>query len=89
MNGRVLVRPDGIWQLTPRGVFEIDPRSGERPADLPRRRPGAVGGDLFLTDRLLVAVSNRTISAYPRRTDAAEVSDVDDPTTTKVRASND
>ena len=28
MEGRVLVRPDGIWQLTPRGIFEIDPKSG-------------------------------------------------------------
>ena len=27
-RGRVLVRPGGIWQLTPRGIFEIDPRSG-------------------------------------------------------------
>ena len=27
---------------------------------------GSVGGDLFLTDRCLLAVSNRTISAYPR-----------------------
>jgi outer membrane protein assembly factor BamB len=66
-EARVLVRPDGLWQLTPRGVFEIDPKSGEvrrifRGSDL-----GAVGGDLLLTDDLLLAVSNRTISAYPRR----------------------
>ena len=27
---------------------------------------GSVGGDLILTDRLLLAVSNRTITAYPR-----------------------
>ena len=28
-GGRVLVRPDGLWQLTSRGIFEIDPKSGE------------------------------------------------------------
>ena len=39
IEGRVLVRPDGLWQLTPRGIFEIDP-IGRGPADLPRRRPG-------------------------------------------------
>jgi len=89
LNGRVLVRPDGIWQLTPRGIFEIDPGSGIVRRIFRGNDLGAVGGDLFLTDRLLVAVSNRTISAYPRRKDPAEVSDVDDPTTTKVRASND
>ena len=79
MNGRVLVRPDGIWQLTPRGVFEIDPRSGGVRRIFRGNDLGAVGGDLFLTDRLLVAVSNRTISAYPRRKDTAEVSDVERP----------
>jgi outer membrane protein assembly factor BamB len=88
-NGRVLVRPDGIWQLTPRGVFEIDPGSGRVRRIFRGNDLGSVGGDLFLTDRLLVAVSNRTISAYPRRKDTAEVSDANDPTTTKVRASND
>ena len=67
LESRVLVRPDGIWQLTPRGVFEIDPKSGSvrrifRGDDL-----GAVGGDLYLTDRWLISVSNHTITAYPRR----------------------
>ena len=28
--------------------------------------PGSAGGDLILTDRWLLAISNRTISAYPR-----------------------
>ena len=70
LDSRVLVRPDGIWQLTPRGVFEVDPKSGHvrrifRGDDL-----GAVGGDLYLTDRWLISVSNRTISAYPRRAGA-------------------
>jgi len=72
LDSRVLVRPDGIWQLTPRGIFEIDPKSGNvrrifRGDDL-----GAVGGNLYLTDRWLIAVSNRTISAYPRRANRAE-----------------
>ena len=40
MDGAVLVRPDGLWQLTPRGIFEIDPASGAGPADLPRQGPG-------------------------------------------------
>jgi outer membrane protein assembly factor BamB len=66
MEGHVLVRPDGLWQLTPRGIYQIDPRSGAvrifRGKDL-----GAVGGDILLTDQLLLAVSNRTITAYPRR----------------------
>ena len=66
LRAGVVVRPDGIWQLTPRGIFEIDPSTGEvrrifRGADL-----GSVGGDLLLTDELLLAVSNRTITAYPR-----------------------
>ena len=70
LDARVLLRPDGIWQLTPRGVFEIDPKSGDvrrifRGGDL-----GSVGGDLILTDRWLISVSNRTISAYPRRADS-------------------
>jgi outer membrane protein assembly factor BamB len=85
-EGHVLARPDGLWQLTPRGVFELDPKSGEvrrifRGADL-----GAVGGDLFLTDRLLVAVSNRTISVYPRG--PAGASAREDSATTKARATD-
>ena len=64
---------DGLWQLTPRGIFEVDPQTGPGPADLPRARtPGATGGDLILTDRWLLAISNRTISAYPRRSAGAE-----------------
>jgi outer membrane protein assembly factor BamB len=68
MEGTVLVRPEGLWQLTPRGIFELDTKSGEvrrifRGSDL-----GSVGGDLVLGDECLLAVSNRTISAYPRGT---------------------
>jgi outer membrane protein assembly factor BamB len=70
-DARVLVRSDGLWQLTPRGIVEIDPETGAirifRGSDL-----GAAGGDLLLTDQFLLAVSNRTISAYPRRPAGAE-----------------
>jgi outer membrane protein assembly factor BamB len=67
MEGRVLVRADGLWQLTSRGIYEIDPESGEVRRIFRGKDLGAVGGDLLLTDRWLLAVSNRTISAYPRR----------------------
>ena len=67
LEGRVLVRPDGLWQLTPRGIFEIDPRSGAVRRIFRGKDLGASWGDLALTDRWLLAVSNRTISAYPRR----------------------
>jgi outer membrane protein assembly factor BamB len=63
---RVLVRPGGLWQLTPRGVFELDPASGTARTIFRGDDTGSRGGDLYLTDRLLLAVSNRTISAYAR-----------------------
>ena len=78
MDGRVLVRPDGLWQLTPRGIFEIDPKSGDVRRIFRGNDLGAVGGDLLLTDRWLLAVSNRTISAYPRRAPGTDVSARDD-----------
>jgi hypothetical protein len=86
MEARVIVRSDGLWQLTPRGIYEIDPKSGDvrrifRGSDL-----GAVGGDLFLTEDWLLAVSNRTISAYPRRAPRGDVSARDDSATTKEKA---
>ena len=86
-DGRVLVRSDGLWQLTPRGIFEIDPKSGQvrrifRGSDL-----GATGGDLLLTDELLLAVSNRTITAYPRRGSGANVTIRPETATIKERAS--
>jgi len=65
-DGHVLVRPDGLWQLTPRGVFEVDPGSGRVRRIFRGEDPGASGGDLVLTDRWLLAISNRAISAYPR-----------------------
>jgi outer membrane protein assembly factor BamB len=72
MDGRVLVRPDGLWQLTSRGIYEIDPRSGDVRRIFRGNDLGSVGGDLLLTDTWLLAVSNRTITAYPRR-DAGNV----------------
>ncbi len=87
LEGRVLVRPDGIWQLTPRGIFEIDPRTGEVRRIFRGKDLGASWGDLSLTDRWLLAVSNRAISAYPRRASTTEVSRRGAPATPKERAS--
>ena len=64
-DGRMLVRRDGLWQLTPRGIFEVDPRTGHVRRIFRGQDTGAEGGDLALTDRWLLAISNRTISAYP------------------------
>ena len=69
-SGRVLAGPDGIWQLSPRGIFEVDPGSGAVRRIIRGDDLGASGGDLILTDRWLLAVSNRAISAYPRSTAA-------------------
>jgi outer membrane protein assembly factor BamB len=88
-EARVLVRPDGIWQLTARGVFEIDPNSGDVRRIFRGKDLGGVGGDLFLTEQLLLSVSNRTISAYPRRRAEARVGVRENPATIKKRASND
>lgn len=90
-EGRVLVRPGGIWQLTPRGIFEIDPQSGQVRRIFRGDDTGSAGGDLYLTGRLLLAVTNRTISAYPiTAAGAGGPSPVDkDPATTKTRASDD
>jgi len=70
-SGTVLVRPDGVRQFTPRGIFEIDPETGDvrsifRGADL----GAAAGGDVLLTAENLLTVSNRAITAYPRGADA-------------------
>jgi outer membrane protein assembly factor BamB len=71
-ESRVLVRPDGLWQLTSRGIYEIDPASGDVRRIFRGKDLGSAGGDLVLTDRWLLAISNRTISAYPRRATRAE-----------------
>lgn len=72
LDCRVLVRPDGIWQLTPRGIFEVDPASGEVRRIFRGKDLGSAGGDLVLTDRWLISISNRTITAYPRWGGGAE-----------------
>jgi outer membrane protein assembly factor BamB len=71
-EGRLIVRRDGLWQLTPRGIFEIDPQSGRVRRIFRGQDTGADGGDLILTDRWLLAISNRTISAYTRKSGGAE-----------------
>jgi outer membrane protein assembly factor BamB len=83
-EARVLVRPGGLWQLTPRGIFELDPRSGRVRRIFRGDDAGSDGGDLYLGHRMLLAVTNRTISAYPS---AAAVPEA--PTTTKTRESDD
>ena len=89
LDSRVLVRPDGIWQLTPRGIFEVDPTSGEVRRIFRGKDLGSAGGDLVLTDRWLLSISNRTISAYPRREGGAEAPATASvvPATTKEKAS--
>jgi outer membrane protein assembly factor BamB len=88
LNARVLVRPDGIWQLTPRGIFELDPKTGQVRRIFRGKDLGAVGGDLVLTDRWLLAISNRTITAYPRRAAGAQITSRQDSATTKERATH-
>ena len=87
MECRVLVRPDGLWQLTSRGIYEIDPASGDVRRIFRGKDLGSAGGDLVLTDRWLLSISNRTITAYPRRGAGAEVSARVGPPTTKEKAS--
>jgi len=86
MDARVLVRPDGLWQLTPRGIFEIDPRTGMVRRIFRGKDLGSVGGDLALTVDWLLAVSNRAISAYPRRGSATELSARQDSASKKDQA---
>ncbi len=85
MHGRVLVRTDGLWQLTPRGIYEIEPRTGSVRRIFRGKDLGVAGGDLFLTEDWLIAVSNRTISAYPRRPAGPRVAASDDLATKKEK----
>ena len=39
-QARVLVRKEAIWQSTPRGIIELDPKTGAGAAVLPRQGPG-------------------------------------------------
>lgn len=87
-DGRLLVRRDGLWQLTPRGIFEIDPRTGRVRRIFRGQDSGAEGGDLFLTDGWLLAISNRTISAYPRRSAGPERIAREGTTAPKMGSSN-
>ncbi|WP_169977238.1 outer membrane protein assembly factor BamB family protein [Tautonia rosea] len=66
-DGRPIIRNDGIWHLTPRGIFELDSQTGRVRRIVRGDDTGSIGGDLLLTDCWLLAVSNRTISAYERR----------------------
>ncbi|WP_422922955.1 PQQ-binding-like beta-propeller repeat protein [Singulisphaera sp. PoT] len=88
LDGHLLVRPDGLWQLTPRGVFEIDPKTGAVRRIFRGKDLGAASGSLYLTDRLVLAISNRAISAYPRKAAGAEANASVDAPTREKRASN-
>ena len=89
-DGRVILRADGLWQLTPRGIFEVDPQVG-RVRRIFRGDTGDVGdaaGDLILTDRWLLAVGNRAIAAYPRgQAEGADRADGAGPGQLKTRGS--
>ncbi|MDR3617737.1 MAG: PQQ-binding-like beta-propeller repeat protein [Paludisphaera borealis] len=87
LDGAVLVRSDGLFQLTPRGIFELDPRSGDVRRIFRGQDLGSAGGDLVLTDDRLLAVSNRTITAYPRRTAGADASARGESATPKEKTS--
>ncbi len=91
LERQVLVRPGGLWQLTPRGIFELDPQSGRVRRIFRGDDTGSDGGDLHMTGRLLLAVSNRTISAYPVATATAATPGRvgEGPAATRTRASDD
>ena len=83
-----LVRPDGIWQLTSRGIFEVDPATGQIRRIFRGADPDGSGGDLYLTDRLVLAISNRTITAYPRGSADAQRA-AGEPAASQPRGSDD
>ncbi len=94
-GGTVLVRPDGLFQFTTRGIYEVDPQAGRVRRIFRGDDSGALGGDLFLTDHWLLAISNQTISAYPRggpdadNAAAAKAAGTDPaPATTNTRGSD-
>lgn len=89
-ESRVLVRPGGIWQLTARGIFELDPDSGRVRRIFRGDDTGSDGGDLYVSGRHLVAVSNRTIAAYPLEgSPAGGPARVDEGPTKKTRTTDD
>ena len=87
-TAKVLVRKDAIWQSTPRGIVELDPKTGEVRRFFRGKDLGSVGGDLLLSDQLLLAVSNRTITAYPRKAGAGDGSPRSASATTNKRVTN-
>src|SRR5262249_55605564 len=88
-TAKVLVRKEAIWQSTPRGSVELGPKSGEVRQIFPGKGLGSVGGDLILSDQLLLAVSNRNITAYPRRSGASPASPRTASATSNKRVTND
>lgn len=86
-TGKVLVLPGGIWQFTPRGIFEVDPQTGRVRNIFRGHDLGAAAGSLHLTDQLLISVSNQSITAYPRHS-SSEVAVTSTPPTSK-KAPND
>jgi outer membrane protein assembly factor BamB len=60
-----LLTDDRIYQFSPRGIYEIDKRSGEVLQLLRGSDMDSLGGNLLLTPKALVAVSNVAITAYP------------------------
>jgi outer membrane protein assembly factor BamB len=87
LNSAVLVRSEGVFQLTPRGIFEIDPRSGDVRRIFRGEDLGSAGGDLVLTGGRLLAVSNRAITAYPRRSAGAVEAARNDSATPREKTS--
>jgi outer membrane protein assembly factor BamB len=87
-TARVLVRKEAIWQSTPRGIVELDPKSGEVRQFFRGKDLGSVGGDLLLSNELLLAVSNRTITAYPRKPGAGTASQRSVSATSNKRVTN-
>jgi outer membrane protein assembly factor BamB len=87
LEASALIRPEGIFQLTPRGVFELDPRTGDVRRIFRGEDLGSAGGDLVLIDDRLLAVSNRAITAYPRRTDRPDASARSEPDAPKEKTS--
>ena len=89
-EARVLARPTGLWQFTSRGIFELDPRSGGVRRIFRGDDAESNGGDLYLTEHWLLAVSDRTISAYPTSAATAGAAGVgqESPATSNTRASD-
>ena len=86
-EGQSLIRPDGIWHFTTRGIFELDPATGHVRRIFRGDDPGASIGDLVVTDQWCLVVSNRSVSAYPRGQAAARAS-VPVPVNALARGSN-